>query len=274
MNDKNIIVIPVYKPHMSDDELISLRQCATILSAHDIALVCPQSLDTTRYDAVFRRCGTHFSVVRFDDSYFDSLDSYSRLCLSENFYKRFANYKYMLIYQPDCWVFDDKLQYWCDMGYDYIGAPWSQQHIRQFGMMGHPVGNGGLSLRKIDTMIKLCSFPINQQTVRLRCSFNLFFKNYKRKHRLSTCIINFPVIYIKHLMHRDSIYTKNEDIVIAFCAHKYIPEFSIPDPITAARFSIETATNYFYKKIGGLPFGAHAWNKPEHIKFWQQFIKI
>lgn len=269
----NIVVIPVYKPHMSDDEILALRQCVKILSAHDIALVCPRSLDITKYKAVFQQYDKHFIIERFDDSYFCGLDSYSELCLSDNFYKRFANYKYMLIYQLDCWVFDDRLQYWCNMGYDYIGAPWTYRHAKQFGLKKHPVGNGGLSLRKIDTMIKLCSFPINQQTVPIHIPFNTFY-NMHRKRRTISNILNFPVVYTKYLIRKNCCFSKNEDIVIALYVTKYIPEFSIPDVFTAAHFSIETAPEYFYKKIGTLPFGTHAWSKVEHRKFWHQFIQI
>lgn len=274
MQYTNIIVIPVYKPHITHDELCSLMQCIKMLNRHDIALVCPQTMDTSEYIAVFKQFNMPVIISRFDDSWFLGLDAYSGLCLSDTFYKRFSEYEYMLIYQLDCWVFDDKLQYWCNMGYDYVGAPWSQKHLKQWGITKYPVGNGGLSLRKIDTMIKLTSYPIRNKSVPISISFNKFFNNYKQKHKLSTCIINFPIIYIKYLLYRNSNYTKNEDIVIAYYARKYIRNFSVPNPINAAQFAIETDPQYFYKKIGHLPFGTHAWNKPEHIKFWTQFIKI
>ncbi len=269
----NIIVIPVYKPHMSVDELRSLHQCIKILSEHDVALVCPEHLDTTQYETVFQQYDKPVTIARFNDAYFDCLDSYSKLCLSANFYKRFEKYKYMLIYQLDCWVFDDRLRYWCDMGYDYIGAPWSQKHLELFGMKKHPVGNGGLSLRKIETMIKLCAFPINQQTVIIPIPFHAFYARRKKKRIISN-ILNFPIMYIKYMTQRNCQHSKNEDVVIASYANKYIPEFSFPDAFTAAHFSIETAPEYFYKKVGHLPFGTHAWNKVEHRQFWNQFIKV
>lgn len=43
--------------------------------------------------------------------------------LEADFYRRFGKYKYMLIYQLDAFVFSDKLLDFCEMGYDYIGAP-------------------------------------------------------------------------------------------------------------------------------------------------------
>ena len=35
----------------------------------------------------------------------------------------FLEYQYMLIYQLDAFVFEDKLDYFCELGYDYIGIP-------------------------------------------------------------------------------------------------------------------------------------------------------
>lgn len=274
MNSKNIIVIPVYKSTISSDESASLKQCLAVLKRHDIALVCPEHLDISEYDIIFKQYGVHEIIVRFDDSYFTSLNSYSRLCLTDAFYRRFANYQYMLIYQLDCWVFCDKLQYWCDMGYDYIGAPWSDEHLVSIRLQKHPVGNGGLSLRKIETMIKLTSYPIHNQSVRLHRTFKKFLTKQKKKKRLISNILTFPVIVIKYLVHGHKRFTKNEDVIIAVYAQKYIPTFTIPDALTAARFSIEDAPSFFCNKIGGLPFGTHAWNKYGNDTFWKQFITV
>lgn len=272
MHSQNIIVIPVYQSAMSCDEMQSLKQCLTILAQYDIALVCPKSMDTSQYDAVFTQYGVHPIITRFDDEYFTSLNSYSQLCLSADFYKRFEKYNYMLIYQLDCWVFYDTLQYWCDMGYDYVGAPWAPKLLAQWGLEKHPVGNGGLSLRKIDTMIKLTSYPIRNQKVPIRCSFRCFF-NSNKKRRLISNILSMPIIVIKY-MGIKKYYSVNEDIIIAVYAKKYIHGFSIPDALTAAQFSVESDPQYFCNKIGELPFGTHAWNKDENRKFWTQFINI
>lgn len=84
----------------------------------------------------------------FDKSYFESTASYSQLLKSYDFYSRFVDYEYMLIYQTDVYMNYDDLKKWIDCGYDYIGAPiiapgtsgWKSAPI---------VGNGGCSLRKL-----------------------------------------------------------------------------------------------------------------------------
>lgn len=43
--------------------------------------------------------------------------------LTKEFYLRFRQWEYLLIYQLDAYVFQDELMDWCNKGYDYIGAP-------------------------------------------------------------------------------------------------------------------------------------------------------
>ena len=97
--------------------------------------------------------------------------------LSAEFYERFLNSKYLLIYQLDAYVFKDELTAWCNRGFDYVGAPWTIKKkyenpiykpvlaIKSFiyklkgkpsryAWLGNKVGNGGLSLRKVDTHLK------------------------------------------------------------------------------------------------------------------------
>ena len=74
--------------------------------------------------------------------------------MSKEFYKRFSKFKYILIYQLDCLVFSSNLKSWCQLGYDYIGAP-------IFIKLNTPsldycfIGNGGLSLRKVSKFIRV-----------------------------------------------------------------------------------------------------------------------
>ena len=107
------IVIPVYKQTLSGIEEQSLKQCLNVLSKHDIALVGPNSLDYTYYQQVAKETGKQLRIERYDDEFFKSVQAYNALCLNEDFYKRFSDYDFMLIYQTDAWVFRDELDYWC-----------------------------------------------------------------------------------------------------------------------------------------------------------------
>lgn len=148
-NRQVAVLIPIYKKQLTDLENISLVQAIRILSAYDIYFFMPKSLSIDNSYEV--------QIQRFPDHYFNSICSYNCLMLSVEFYERFIDYEYILIYQLDAFVFSDKLQIFCCMGYDYIGAPWidGSFYYKDSQHMIWYVGNGGLSLRRVDSFIKI-----------------------------------------------------------------------------------------------------------------------
>src|SRR4029079_3572600 len=82
---------------------------------------------------------------------------YNRLMNIPYFYRHFLEYDYILIYQLDTFVFENNLEEWCNMNIDYVGAPWInstwvnnlKKKISWIDKFIYPVGNGGLSLRKV-----------------------------------------------------------------------------------------------------------------------------
>ena len=56
--------------------------------------------------------------------------------------------KHALIFQTDTLLLKDNIDDFLE--YDYIGAPWKQEWVR-----GLTVGNGGLSLRNVDVMLRI-----------------------------------------------------------------------------------------------------------------------
>lgn len=145
-----IILIPAYKPDsLKDFAVASIMRAVKVLGEkYEIALLCPFGLNVDYYDKI---ANYNFSHLRCNEEYFKNRRQYSNLCEVWEFYDACREYEYMLIYQYDAWVFEDKLEYFMNKGWDYVGAP----HIC---IKGKPteVGNGGLSLRKIDKFIKIC----------------------------------------------------------------------------------------------------------------------
>lgn len=137
------IVIPLYKEHPSANELRSIRRTCEIFARRDIYYVIPDCMDLSVYPQQMS--------FNFHPGYFTSLESYSELCCCRKFYESFRDYDYMLICQPDCWVFRDELDSFCEMDFDYIGAPWPKMP----GIPEDGVGNGGLSLRRVSRFIAL-----------------------------------------------------------------------------------------------------------------------
>jgi hypothetical protein len=151
LNSDAVVVIPIYKQQPYTTEKNSLRQCAKVLGEkYDITIVCPDGLDLTPYISDIE---TDIKVRRIDPSFFKSQRAYSDLCETTEFYKMFELYNYMLIYQLDAWIFEDRLEYFTSMGYDYIGGP----HLIGFYSQEGICGNGGFSLRKISKFIEVCS---------------------------------------------------------------------------------------------------------------------
>ena len=111
------VVIPIYKANPLDDELFSIKTTVEKMPGIPVFFVAPKKLDISAY-ASFPSIG----ILRFPDRYFNSLYGYNRLMLSLSFYRRFRNYKYILIVQPDALILRDRtyldelLLY--DAGYD------------------------------------------------------------------------------------------------------------------------------------------------------------
>lgn len=162
------IVTPLYKKRPSASELASLEHSFGVLAKRKRFIVAPDDLDLSEYEDVLSGC----EIIRLETRHFESVATYSRLMLSKQFYRLFDTFDYILLYQPDAIVFRNELDSWCERGYDYIGAPWPNgMDIRPFSIRSCPfanrflyrlykpirkyVGNGGLSLRKISTALKI-----------------------------------------------------------------------------------------------------------------------
>lgn len=138
------VVVPGYnRSEFTPDEEISFRHLEHFLGKYDKYLVVPESL-------AIKRSG--YEISRFSDSFFGSAIANAKLMLSRQFYERFAEYKYVLIYQLDALVFSDQLLEWCDTDLDYIGAPWLASADSPWVGLSR-VGNGGFSLRKVRSFL-------------------------------------------------------------------------------------------------------------------------
>lgn len=139
------VAVPYYKRILSPDEEISFKHLRHFLGEYAIYLIAPQGL---KIDC------PGFRIKRFDDKFFRDAPSFSKFMLLSQFYESFSEYEYMLVYQLDALVFSDQLRPWCEMDFDYIGAPWLK--FKNEPRQGFSrVGNGGFSLRKIETFLKV-----------------------------------------------------------------------------------------------------------------------
>jgi hypothetical protein len=241
---KTIIIIPLYKEKLTEAEKASLVQCCKILNKHDFALVCPSGLNIKEYADIFAGLGLKFQTQEFDKSFFKSTKTYNLLMLDADFYRRFAAHDFMLVYQLDSYIFRDELDYWCDQGYAFIGAPWNRfDLLRNKLHILKPGVNGGFSLRKIASFIKVLEATDSEGTA-------------------------------KKIM-RDFIKSgKNEDGFFSWCSVKIDPAFKVAPLSVAAHFSFERKPEKLFRMTGGkLPFGCHAWAR-YNPRFWKKFINM
>lgn len=268
-----LIVIPVYKNKITHSEQASLIQAASILHPYKFVLLCPEELDIQCYESILQAYNCDFKVERFDAKFFDSVQTYSKLMLSLNFYKRFEEYEYMLVYQLDAWVFRDELKYWCNQGFDYIGAPWFEGFDKagENSQILEIAGNGGFSLRKISAFIDVLTLYNTEKFSSLKVkTFKEIYNDYG----------NHPSKFFKAFRHflfkKNSVkyYLNNayEDLVVVKCFRKIKPDFKLADYKDGLKFSFEVNPERLYiMNNRNLPFGCHAFMK-YNLKFWKQHI--
>jgi hypothetical protein len=228
-----VVVIPVYQPMPNFYEDISLRRCFEKLSSYEIVFVAPENLNMKNYEkyGVFR-------TESFDNKWFVNVKAYSNLLTNPEFYKRFLPYRFMLIHQTDVFIFEDKLNEWCEKNYDYVGPPWTDTawmyelgakwHIPFLHRLLKKVGNGGFSLRKISK-----------------------FYFYSRLYRFATARMKL-----------------NEDVIWSNHPFSFKPFFNIPSFRESLEFGFEMHPRACFEATGHLPFGAHAWQKHD-TDFWK-----
>lgn len=260
------IVIPIYKSDLSDIEKISIAQAFQILKKYRITFLAPWNLNTINYERYFEQYNHQFT--RFDDKYFyQGLEGYNELLLSEDFYKTFSEFKYILIYQPDAYVFRDELMEWCKEGYDYIGAPWLEDNNEPFKLNG--VGNGGFSLRNIEKFLYIfskCKIQNMHEKSRIKQRF------YKIQNK--TIVLRLKLLNLfgnkKAVYYRDK--NLNEDGFWGLVAPKITKKFKTAPVEEAIRFSFDRYPDVLYKMNNyKLPFGCHAWDK-RNPEFWNEHI--
>lgn len=231
-----VVVIPVYRNTLDVFERISLEQVRQVLSQYDLVFVAPVSLQLD-----YGTLSEGIAIERFPDAYFTGTEAYSRLLLSTGFYERFAAYEYMLIYQLDAFVFQDRLAKFCQLGYDYIGAP-LKRYAAYWRDIHATIGNGGFSLRRIASVLRV-----------LQDKDALFARR--------------PAAW------RENYFLKWEDLFFAFCGVLPDVDFRVPNFLTALDFAVGENTSHVYDRMPEwLPFGCHGWNKVDYW-YWQPVIE-
>lgn len=238
-----VVVIPIYKSILTEYERVSLRRGLEAFRNIPICFVAPKGLTLQDYQDDYR-------YEYFEQSYFYSTMTYNKLLLSPIFYERFLQYEYILIYQLDAFVLNNKLCDFIRSDYDYIGAPWLSgikvynsnfracryiDKILPFLNISNTVyvGNGGVSLRRVKKHIEILE-------------------------KMRSMAVSWK---------------ENEDIFWGYMGYLYSSEFRVAPLEVALKFAFEKNPRLCYKKNGNnLPFACHAWEKWD-IDFWRHHFE-
>ena len=261
--DSQIVIIPIHKSEPDKWEKKSFEQCCQILGKHKICIVTHCGINLSYYHNVAQNNGITLITEFFDYKFFSSIAGYNLLMLDKAFYKRFAEYQYMLIYQLDAWVFRDELDEWCAKGYDYIGAPWIEKDNKG-NLTLACVGNGGFSLRRVQHFIDVLT---HKGPVRKASQLNLppSLKNsiYKLLYSLG---------YQNTLKYYKKDPTLYEDLFLSIFLSNTKLRAKMPNPNEASFFAFEKQPSFLFSRNNQLPFGCHAWKKYEYESFWHHYI--
>ena len=166
------IVTPIWKPSLSNDERGFLSWTQWSNPSHDRWFAVPQNLDV----GLLSRDFPDWGIRRFPSCVFESVRSYSTWLTQPDFYEAFAAYEFVTICQTDA-VLLQSLDLHLFGGWDYVGSPWippiralvvgrriyvyseseSSARFSPARRWGRrlEVGNGGLSTRRVEAMLKL-----------------------------------------------------------------------------------------------------------------------
>ena len=270
MTEWVVIIIIAHKEHLTDSEKASLKQCYQVLGRYRIVLVCPKGLNVEVYRSIQPNAEFEFIDPHWQASY----GMFNRLKIEPLLYKKYENYRFMLYYELDAWVFRDELIDWCNAGYDYIGAPWIKDFENSIPRFYPYGGNGGFSLRNIRSHLRVLSIYKIMKTPKQ------VWQYHKRFHSSFQLFLRLPVILLRVLgFQNNSVYiTKkfwgNEDAYWSKIAIKIDPAFRPAPPEVALKFSFEKHPSVLFPmNENKLPFGCHAFEKHDHT-FWKPYIEI
>ncbi|HZY81116.1 MAG TPA: DUF5672 family protein [Cyclobacteriaceae bacterium] len=265
-----IIVVPVYKPSASEYEDRSLRQLYDVCGKYDVCFFHPEGLDLSYYKSL---ASTKTTFKSFPKKYFQSLETYSKLLMKPSFYKAFSEYDYMLIYQPDAFIFRDELEQWMEADYDYIGAPFWFYYttIREKAQYGG-VGNGGFSLRKISSMQRVLNswgpFYDRRDIDELKAN-----KNFKGRMLYEGLYWLGKIGIANNTWYWLNAFSGYEDYFWGCFAGPKKKWMKFPEYKEAMKFAFEfNCVKMFEENNHQLPMGCHRW-WGEDKEFWKPHFR-
>jgi hypothetical protein len=273
-----LILIPVYKEveKLSSLEKKSIKN--TLLKfkeSHSVGLLKSSLIINKSYNDFFE-----YQFLDFEFP-FSTWGEYNALLKDVYFYKNLYPYKYLLIVQTDAYVFSTDLSEFYQ--YDYVGAPWERNSLKY---INGRVGNGGFSLRNIETVTSVLQSKKRMFSFRslLHLNFKYTYKfgsmqrlnGFKKftTYQIITLFSKSFYQFISANSFRNAYLFESlmEDTLYGVLVPNKFSSFIIPDVEIAVKFSMDENPLFFYQMNNNrLPLGCHAFIKNYKI-FWFKYI--
>lgn len=268
----SVIVIPIHKNlvQLTNSERKSLTRTLEVFADKDVFLLISESIDRKEYNSVYSQ---HLKYIIISEAHFKDIDSYSKLLMSSFFYSLFKKYTWMLICQLDAFVFkNDLISFTVRNDFFYVGAPIIGANLKDWNNISW-VGNGGLSLRRIDKCLK-----VTNKLEALKKLIWVLGKNLTKGRGFIFSSFrfligkSFSINYNKYLTRYLIDVQVNEDVFWSLWVPTIFSDLKPADINTATRFSFEVSPEKIYKSVCRLPMGCHAWEK-YNPDFWRNHIQ-
>lgn len=253
----NAVVVPIVRLPLAPEERFALESLDRSECPVERVALAPEGLDTTTLG---------LKPLWFPRCWFRSRDDYSRLLLSSGFYEALRPFSAVLILQLDAIALANRFSWAFSLPQDFVGAP-----LLDRNRIPHRVGNGGLSLRRVQACLDVLAAPRPPVGRILRLLLGGLpdqpqpLQGFRRRLRVLRQTLRPAATYA-------SSYTLNEDLFWSDRARIFDPHFRVAPLATGLEFAFDrNPEGCFAAARGRLPFGAHGW-LTNGASFWRSQV--
>lgn len=265
IDNRVAVLIPTHLEQLDEELAATLLHNATQLRVYALEIILPESCSPSWYEDFFKQHGLDGTVRLVHSTYFGSPAAVNKMGTDPAFYRMYKEFDYILICHLDAWVYHDRLAYWMDQGYDFIGAPLflpDNENVHFLQRMAPFGSNGGLSLRRVDNCIRVLeTFRPGLSPWRLAQAIWFLARN----RRWGFVAILFRLLRELSRDWRGACekYNIYEDVFFTIIAPLCGNRISIPSSHIAMKFACEVNYPLFQKEVLGLepPLGIHGYDK-------------